>query len=148
MDASAWNAKAYHWEEKSISKWAEERFRELLLKVKYRDEVQKAEIAISSIRGFSGEASLNIRKGKKILDYDYPSIQCDWKYSSSSPEGSALGSIEIKEMDSNAGKEPTIVCTLLSGSFGKGCEGEKLKEKLVEGVKETVKSFVSELSSK
>jgi activator of HSP90 ATPase len=66
---SVWNTNSYHWEEKSVNKWAEEKLRAVLSGFKYK--WQDAEMSISEIKDFKGESSVSIRKGKKLVAYDY-----------------------------------------------------------------------------
>lgn len=66
---SVWNTGSYHWEEKSVNKWAEEKLRTVLSGFKYK--WNDAEMIITDIKEFKGESSVSIRKGKKIVAYDY-----------------------------------------------------------------------------
>ena len=45
------------------------------------------------IKSFSGESSINIRKGKKIVSYDY-NIKLKWECSLKDGEGNRLGLIQ------------------------------------------------------
>lgn len=52
-EASAWNAKAYHWEEKAVAGWAAERFKQLLSAVSL--EVAGGKLRIAEIKNFVGD---------------------------------------------------------------------------------------------
>ncbi len=75
-EGSVWNTGSYFWEEKSVNKWAEARLRELMLSVDVKIGTGNAEV--SEISKFEGESSVNIRKGKKLVGYDYD-ITLKWK---------------------------------------------------------------------
>lgn len=64
-----WNAGSYFWEEKSVGKWSEERIKEVLTNFVYK--FGGGELKIVSVDKLNGEASISIRKGKKIVAYDY-----------------------------------------------------------------------------
>lgn len=66
---SVWNTNSYHWEEKSVNKWAEEKLKAVLSG--FTHQWQDAKFIIKEIKEFKGEASVSIRKGKKIVAYDY-----------------------------------------------------------------------------
>ena len=59
-----------------MNKWAEERLRELIRSVEVK--VGAVEAEISEITKIEGESSMNIRKGKKLVGYDYD-ITMKWK---------------------------------------------------------------------
>lgn len=71
-----WNTNSYHWEEKSVNKWAEERLKQVLSSFSYK--MNDATMTITEIKTFKGESSVSIRKGKKIVAYDY-SLVLAWK---------------------------------------------------------------------
>ncbi len=73
---SVWNTNSYHWEEKSVNKWAEERLKQVLSGFTYK--MNDATMSITEIKTFKGESSVSIRKGKKIVAYDY-SLVLAWQ---------------------------------------------------------------------
>jgi activator of HSP90 ATPase len=75
---------------------------------------------------------VNIRKGKKIVEYDY-NITAEWK-------GEGIeGSMDIV-MDSVSGKEPTI-------TFKEQLEGS-VKDAFTSKIKAALTQFIEELNSK
>ena len=72
---SVWNTNSYHWEEKSVASWSEDTLRAAISKFKHT--MNDATFSISEITKLSGESSVSIRKGKKIISFDY-SIALDW----------------------------------------------------------------------
>lgn len=50
----------------------------------------KSEFKVTEINKFSGESSVNIRKGKKIVSYDY-SIKLKWECTVRDGDGKDLG---------------------------------------------------------
>ena len=81
---SVWNTGSYHWEEKSVNKWAEETLRATLGCFKYT--WNDATLAVTEVKELKGESGVSIRKGKKIVSYDY-SITLSWRVSMSSMVG-------------------------------------------------------------
>lgn len=81
---SVWNTGSYHWEEKSVSKWAEDTMRHVLSNFVYR--WNDAKLAITEVKELTGEAGVSIRKGKKIISYDYKVLVL-WRCSMCAMEG-------------------------------------------------------------
>ncbi len=54
-EASAWNAKAYHWEEKAISGWAADRFRQLLVGVVF--DLDGGKVRLTEVKSLTGDVS-------------------------------------------------------------------------------------------
>jgi hypothetical protein len=55
VEASAWNAKGYHWEEKAVSGWASARFKELLLAITF--DLENGTCKVAEITSFNGDVS-------------------------------------------------------------------------------------------
>ncbi|KJP89730.1 hypothetical protein AK88_00690 [Plasmodium fragile] len=75
-EGSIWNINNYHWEEKCLTKWAQEELKNML---------DSSTVQLSNnifLQLFSsevdGEASSSLRKKKKIIIYDLK-INCEWK---------------------------------------------------------------------
>jgi activator of HSP90 ATPase len=73
---SVWNNNSYHWEQKSVDKWSEETLKKVMSNFKFQKE--DASYSITDIMEFKGESSVNIRKNKKIVTYDYQ-VKLAWK---------------------------------------------------------------------
>lgn len=65
---SVWNPNSYFWEEKNYDKWSQEKIQEYLGSFKHTVPGGRLEVTDCEIEG---EASISIRKGKKIYSYDY-----------------------------------------------------------------------------
>lgn len=66
---SVWNNNSYHWEQKSVDKWAEGTLKSVLALFQFKFE--KATLRVSEVKDLKGESSVSIRKSKKIVTYDY-----------------------------------------------------------------------------
>ena len=66
---SVWNNNSYHWEEKSVNKWAEETLKRVLSLFYYKQD--RAMLTIKEVKDLKGESSVSVRKGKKIVTYEY-----------------------------------------------------------------------------
>lgn len=73
---SVWNNNSYHWEQKSVDKWAEETLKKVLSLFQFKYE--KATLHITEVKDLKGESSVSIRKQKKIVTYDY-NAKLVWK---------------------------------------------------------------------
>ena len=62
---SVWNVNSYHWEEKPVGKWSEETLKRILSS--FSHSMNDAELKIVEITTLKGEASVSIRKAKKII---------------------------------------------------------------------------------
>lgn len=65
---SVWNPNSYFWEEKNYNKWSHEKIKEYLGGFKHTLPTGSLEVTECEI---NGEASISIRKGKKIRAYDF-----------------------------------------------------------------------------
>lgn len=72
---SVWNNGSYHWEQKSVDKWSEETLKRTLSLFYYKQD--RATYKIKEVKDFKGESSISIRKGKKIVTYEY-SVKLVW----------------------------------------------------------------------
>lgn len=66
---SVWNNNSYHWEEKSVAKWSEETLKKTLSLFYYKQD--RATLTIKEVKDLKGESSVCVRKGKKIVTYEY-----------------------------------------------------------------------------
>lgn len=91
---SVWNANNWHWEEKNYKQWGNNRLTELLLGLGLQEIGYS--ITFPEITKLTGEASVNIRKGKTILLFEYE-IEGTWK---AVKEGTTLdGKFKILEFN-------------------------------------------------
>ena len=68
-EGSVWNNNSYHWEEKSVNKWAEETLKKTLSLFYYKQD--RCTLTIKEVKELKGESSVSVRKGKKIVTYEY-----------------------------------------------------------------------------
>jgi activator of HSP90 ATPase len=73
-----------------VGKWADEKLKEILGGFKYI--FAGGELKVTSVYQFKGESSINIRKGKKIVSYDY-SFDLTWACILRDGEGKEIGKI-------------------------------------------------------
>lgn len=66
---STWNNNSYHWEQKSVDKWAEDTLKKVLSLFYFKHE--KATFKITEVKDLKGDSSISVRKSKKIVTYDY-----------------------------------------------------------------------------
>ena len=99
---SVWNTGSYFWEEKSVVKWAEERIKEVLGGFNY--PFPGGELTVTAVDKLKGEASVSIRKGKKIVAYDYNALlkwQCTLRDGEGAEVASIKGTYELPEVSSD-----------------------------------------------
>ena len=90
---SVWNTNSYHWEEKSVATWANDTLRAVLSGFTHR--MSDVTMSVTEIATLSGEASVSIRKGKKIISFDY-NIDLKWKAVLADAEGNQVSQLEGK----------------------------------------------------
>lgn len=86
-----WNTGSYFWEEKSVGKWSQERIKEVLGGFFYN--FAGGDLKITSVDKLNGEAAISIRKGKKIVSYDFNS-NVKWELNVKDGEGSVIGTVK------------------------------------------------------
>jgi activator of HSP90 ATPase len=67
---SLWNANSWHWESRNYNKWAEEDVRSKLQAFTASDAAAGLTVRVASLKELKVEATVNIRKGKKIPVFD------------------------------------------------------------------------------
>lgn len=72
--------------------WADERLKSILGSFKYEFMGGAGELRFVEIKSFKGESSINIRKGKKIVSYDY-NARVKWDCEVKDGEGKIVGKI-------------------------------------------------------
>ena len=97
---SVWNTNSYHWEEKSVAKWSEDTLRKVLSN--FSHTYNDATLKVTEVKELKGESGVSIRKGKKIVSYDY-AIQLKWEASiqdkaNSAPVATCTGTFELPEV--------------------------------------------------
>jgi Activator of Hsp90 ATPase, N-terminal len=103
-EGSVWNKGNYHWEEKPLTAWAKERLSALVKG--FNIDLPGGHCKIVNVE-LTGEASASIRKGKKLLFFDFK-VKALWEGQLVDTEGKVLGTgdgeILIPELDQdNAG---------------------------------------------
>jgi hypothetical protein len=73
---SVWNTGSYHWEEKSVNAWANETLKKVIST--FTHKMNDVTFAINEITEIKGEAGVSIRKGKKIVSFDYE-LKLKWE---------------------------------------------------------------------
>ena len=90
---SVWNTNSYHWEEKSVATWANDTLRALLSA--FTHTMSDVTMTITEITTLTGEASVSIRKGKKIISFDY-NIVLKWKAVLADASGNQVSQVDGK----------------------------------------------------
>ncbi|CAK71525.1 unnamed protein product (macronuclear) [Paramecium tetraurelia] len=92
---SIWNPNSWHWEEKNYTTIARQLIEQKIKAIK----VESGDIILTNIelKSISGDAQVNIRKGKQVLVYDFD-IEVEWRGSNESDE--AEGTYKIKDLNS------------------------------------------------
>ena len=117
---SVWNNNSYHWEQKSVDKWSEEKLKEILSLFYFK--MEKATLRITEVKDLVGESAMSIRKGKKIVTYEYK-IKLVWACDMADEGntkviGSIGGEYEMPEVSNDVladGDEWEIECRIQTG---------------------------------
>ena len=99
-EGSAWNANSYHWEERNLNEWAGDRMKELLCG--FDVDVPAGSLRILDITEMRGDASITVRKGRKLMFFDFV-VKGTWEGELVDAEGNVLGTgdgeWEIPDLD-------------------------------------------------
>ena len=90
---SVWNTNSYHWEEKSVNTWAGDTLRKVLSA--FTHKMNDSTLSITEITTLNGESSVSIRKGKKLISFDYQLV-LKWKVVLADADGNQVSSVEGK----------------------------------------------------
>lgn len=152
---SVWNTGSYHWEEKSVGKWAEETIRAVLSCFEY--SWNDAKLRVTEVKDLKGEAGVSIRKGKKIISYDYACL-VQWRLSMNAMEGNGdkeicfcTGTYEIPEVCADEEMEDWEVRTSIieDKSNLHDCLKQMIRGMAPKDLKKQLKEkFVDELAKK
>lgn len=82
-----------------MNKWAEEQLKNILSNFKH--SWNDAHLQINEIKSFKGESSVSIRKGKKIVAFDY-AISLSWRVDMNDKDSKSIanctGTFELPEI--------------------------------------------------
>eukprot|EP01138_Halocafeteria_seosinensis_P013765 gb/GECG01014056.1/.p1 GENE.gb/GECG01014056.1/~~gb/GECG01014056.1/.p1 ORF type:complete len:379 (+),score=82.74 gb/GECG01014056.1/:1-1137(+) len=149
---SVWNPNSYHWEEKSLTSWAKERVQGMFKN--FDIDIPGGRITISEISDFHGEASVSIRKGKKLLFFEFE-VKGEWEGEMVDGDGNVLatgdGQFHIPDLDQDTDIDDEMEIKVTAASDG-GANDIELKEKFrqhgVSKIRELFQQFVDELRKK
>ena len=91
---SDWNVNSYHWEEKPLFKWTTDRIKELFAALKFAST--DFTILLKTVTP-TGDANLNIRKGKKICTFDMK-VDIEWATLHQKEAAESSGTICLSEI--------------------------------------------------
>lgn len=84
---SAWNTNNFHWEEKSVGKWSRDTMQSILTNFHIKQDVYS--LKITEVKELRGEAGISIRRGQKIVTYDFRIFAC-WRLECSDGTATAV----------------------------------------------------------
>lgn len=152
---SVWNNNSYHWEEKSVAKWSEETLKRILSLFYYKQD--RATMTIKEVKDLKGESSVSVRKGKKIVTYEY-SVKLVYKIDLSDEAntksiGTVEGVYEFPEISNDIlddGEEWEVNASITKGDDALRKTFYQIIKKLApdELRKKIVAEFVDELKKK
>ena len=90
---SVWNTNSYHWEEKSVATWANDTLRSCLSS--FSHTMNDATLRIDEIEELKGESSVSIRKGKKIVTFEY-NMKLKWRVELADADGNNVATMDGK----------------------------------------------------
>eukprot|EP00250_Pteridium_aquilinum_P034178 c7196_g1_i1 orf=402-1463(+) len=143
------NVHNWHWAEKDCLPWAKKRLGELLENMTILEGSGGLWISTSKLDSVTGEAYVNIRKGKIIPGYEL-TVTLSWKGEAKDGQGNSLaqviGKVELPYVaDENADEDPELKVSVLD----EGALGQRLRQAfLAKGkamVLEGVAKFVKEM---
>lgn len=138
------NVHNWHWAEKDCLPWAKKRLGELLQNVPILEGSGGLWISTTKLDSVTGEAYVNIRKGKIIPGYEL-TVSLSWKGEAKDGQGNSLaqvtGKVELPYIaDENADEDPELKVSVLD----EGAVGQRLREAFLARGKSLVLARVSE----
>lgn len=143
------NVHHWHWAEKDCLPWAKKRLGELLENAPILEGSGGLWISTSKLDSVTGEAYVNIRKGKIIPGYEL-TVSLSWTGEAKDGQGSSLAQVKGKVefpyiADENADEDPELKVSVLD----EGPVGQRLREAFLAKGKSTllerVATFVTEM---
>ena len=133
-----------------MGKWAEERLRGIVSAFTYK--FNDADLSIKEVKTFKGEASISVRKGKKIIAYDFE-VMLRWRVEMKDKDGECIANCEgYYELPEISNEEAEWECRV---QLQKDTEGyyEVLKQMIRQLAPDALKKqireeFVKELEQK
>ncbi|KAH7298531.1 hypothetical protein KP509_25G048100 [Ceratopteris richardii] len=144
------NVHNWHWSEKDCLPWAKKRLGELLQNIRIIEGSGGLWISTTKLDSVTGEAYVNVRKGKIIPGYEL-TVKLSWEGEAKDGEGNSLGKATGKVdlpyiADENADEAPELKCSVLD----EGAVGQRLRQAFLATGKsmilERVATFVKEIS--
>jgi hypothetical protein len=147
---SVWNANSYHWEEKPLTPWAKERLSALLKGVDIDIPGGTVKVVEASL---SGDAAISIRKGKKLIFFDFK-VVLTWEGelldSEGVSQGTGDGEVVILDLDQDSDLD-RFRMDFKAAEDG-GASDKRLKALFeqhgVAAIRGKIKQFVDELKAK
>lgn len=145
------NVHNWHWAEKDCIDWARHRLSQLLENVEILEGSGGLWISTSKLDSVTGEAYVNVRKGKIIPGYEL-AVRLSWKGEAKDGSGNSLAKVEGKVdfpyiADENADEDPELKVSVLD----EGPVGRRLREAFLATGKsivlDRVRVFVKEMSA-
>ena len=146
---SVWNPGSWHWESRKYDKWAAETITRLLKAVEVSSDAHRARIV--DVVSCKAEASVNIRKGKKITVFEL-SFKCAWEGSviAGPASESCGGEVEVVDaMQDDLDDEFNVRVSLLkatSNAIGVPCK-EMMRTTGADAVRSAVAAFAAEFTA-
>eukprot|EP00922_Rhytidocystis_sp_ex-Travisia-forbesii_P004843 GHVS01007096.1.p1 GENE.GHVS01007096.1~~GHVS01007096.1.p1 ORF type:complete len:366 (+),score=64.01 GHVS01007096.1:96-1193(+) len=147
---SVWNANSYHWEEKPQTQWSLQALRARL---------ETAELQLLGVHGIwkffnvnvTGEASTSIRKGNKIIIFDFR-ISTDWIATTRDEQGKFLadsrGQLDIPEFSSDDTDDYQINLSCDTTHLPAERINDALRKEGIKALRDCLHEFVVSLESR
>lgn len=145
------NVHNWHWSERDCLEWARKRLAELLQNMKVLEGSGGLWISTTTVDNVTGEAYVNIRKGKIIPGYEL-TVSLSWEGEAQDGNGNTLarvsGKLEFPYIaDENADEDPEVKISVMD----EGPVGQRLRQAFLSKGKamllDGVKKFVKEMSA-
>eukprot|EP00744_Colponema_vietnamica_P027124 GILI01040531.1.p1 GENE.GILI01040531.1~~GILI01040531.1.p1 ORF type:complete len:250 (-),score=98.17 GILI01040531.1:118-867(-) len=147
---SVWNVNSYFWEEKPLSDWAKQRLRELLSAVAV--DIPAGKLEVVEVTSLEGDASVSIRKGKKILSYQFE-CRAKWRGQLRDGDGQVLvdtdGALHLPDLGVDVEPEELEVRVDVNGaSAGHDRLKDAMRRQGADAIRSAINVFVTEMKAK
>ncbi|KAG9395090.1 Activator of Hsp90 ATPase N-terminal [Carpediemonas membranifera] len=139
---STWNVNQWHWEEKKWSSWACDRLKEMFSGL----EFESGDLKMTSVcKTVSGDAYVNIRKGKRYEGYDMK-IEIDLE--GEDADGKVSAKIAIPDFCDDVDDQAFKVNVTVTSPSGSGCYDKVTAAVDTKKIGEMLVAFIDELREK
>ncbi len=139
---SQWNAGSWHWEERNWSSWAATHLKEKLSGMEFESDDLKVKTTCNEV---SGDAYVNIRKGKKYMGYE---LKISVKFEGEDCDGKVSGKVDMPYVCEDVDDHKYDVKVVVTSPSGSDCYDKVTAAVRKDAFIDVIKKFTEEMMNK